>query len=548
MTLSLPKSATLVTICLLAAAQETLAWGPRAQKAITAASIQLIRREFSGAFRAGTSNYEEDVFRGAEDGYKIIASEVPLHSDAQSLEAVFQQVQLMREARKEGLGGYFAYRMGVLASLASEVVLPFGVVYSKELEPLKSKVDADLDVHVGQLTFNVNQDKFVYIRQPQEYFKSKRIFYPADQSMIEDDYKRGQGFSGFLDQAAQAYFDRSVEAVADSWFSVFRAQSGDTDVIPSPQLVKDYFVNEIAYSLEVRKNFLQANRAYRIFEKVNPGDVAAYDRIGDLYYAFGSQDAKERGVKEWKIAQQKPGPQRNRASVKISKHYLETGDAYARRAKGPDATDTDLEEALRAFQQALEYNQSDQVAADRINETTKEIALRRELRETKQEILDGVLKVIQEAESSKVNEEYAVALTNYNKALANLESIGDEFRDLKATAEKTSSEINKAMRDITDAIMNNAQAAMDRGTELAANTRFDEAVSEFESVPGLLEALPPNGATQLDRQKALLESAESKIVETKQAKQRHEDEQAATALKEGRRPAPAEARPGEKKP
>ena len=544
MILSSPKSVALVTVCLLVTAQETLAWGPRAQKAITAASIQLIRREFSDAFRAGSSNYEADVFRGAEDGYKFIASEVPLNSDAQSLEAVFQQIQLLREVRKEGLGGYFAYRVGVLSSLASEVVLPFGVVYTKEREPLKQKVDADLDAHVGQLTLNVNQDKYVYIRQPQEYFKSKRIFYPADQSMIEDDYKRGRGFSGSLDQAAQAYFDRSVEAVGDSWFSVFRAQDGDTDVKPSPQIVKDYFVNEIAYSLEVRKNYLQANRAYRIFEEVNPGDVAAYDRIGDMYYAFGTQDAKDRGVKEWKIAQQKPGPQRNRASWKISKHYMETGDTYARRAKGPDATDTDLEEALRAFQQALEYNQSDQTAADRINETTKEIALRRERRETQQKIVDGVLKVIQEAESLKVKEEYEVALTNYNKASGLLEAVSDEFRDLKATAEKTDSDIKKAVRDITETIMNNAQAAIDRGVDLVAQVDFDNAISEFESVPGFLDALPAgDGATLLQRSDELRAQAEAHIVETKQTQQRYVDDQAA---KQGGLPKPAAPPPGAK--
>ncbi len=98
------------------------------------------------------------------------------------------------------------------------------------------------------------------------YFGKRRQFNAEDTRLIKNDYLSGIGYNGFLKQAAPVYFSRAVESVADAWDTVLRSEVRALGLgRPSQQLMTWYFVNEIAYLLNVKQNFGQAQEVYKNF-------------------------------------------------------------------------------------------------------------------------------------------------------------------------------------------------------------------------------------------------------------------------------------------
>lgn len=512
-------------LCFALFAGEAMAWGPRAQKAISMGAVQLIRREFSSAFKARESNYETDLLRGAEDGIDALAESVPINTDAQAVAAVMHEIELLRAARDYGEGSYFAYRMGVLSALVSEVVLPYGIPFSEEHRAVKAKVDADLDRHLDEYSFAPKGNSYVYLRTVDQYFKEKRVFYPDDLILIADDYERGKRYRGFLSEAGQTYFSRAIESVVDAWYTVLLPR-GPVGVPPSPRILTWYFVDEIGYLLNIGKNLQQANRVYGVFEKVNPGMMDPFEKIGDYYFSFGSMEARERGVREWKIAQRNAGPQRRRASKKLARHYIEKGQRFFRKSEGPESGDTDLESALRAFQSALEFDRTNELAADRINDTTVAINERSVRYEMQRGFVDNALIVSVHAEKSRLEERYKDAFGDYNSALDVLAMVGPEFKDLSATATENIDQIGKSIKAITREVLARARQHMDDGDDALMGNRFAQAVGSYEMVAPTVKDIPAReGTSNAQRKQDLIDEALGRIGDAKVAEQRYQQNQ-----------------------
>ena len=116
MKLSRSFTATLMALALglgsMTVCQNAVAWDERAQKSITSMAIQIVKRQFPDAFAPGRSNYDRDVLQGCIDGYAALKGEIPLNSDADTIQAVGTEIQTLRDIRPYGSGSYFAYRMG----------------------------------------------------------------------------------------------------------------------------------------------------------------------------------------------------------------------------------------------------------------------------------------------------------------------------------------------------------------------------------------------------------------------------------------------------
>ena len=136
---------------------EAHAWGPRAMQSITVMALQVLSLDFPNIFRPGGAavgtNFEFDVMDGARDGIRVLEGEEPLNNDKEVILAVGSQVALLREARKYGPTSYFAYRMGVLASLSSNVFIPFGFVWTPEDKALQAKIMEDIDRDIENFSF-----------------------------------------------------------------------------------------------------------------------------------------------------------------------------------------------------------------------------------------------------------------------------------------------------------------------------------------------------------------------------------------------------------
>jgi len=164
--------------------------------------------------------------------------------------------------------------------------------------------------------------------------------------------------------------------VADIWNTVLSTRSDSSFTSPRREDVAWYFVDEVRYLLHQKHNFYQSTVTYQNFEKVNPHLADAIEKMGDLFYAFNSTEAQDRGVSEWKKAYEVAGAERRRIGKKLGEYYIKVGEKYLARAKADD----DLPNALEAFTTALEFDQSNDLAASRINETNTAITARQERR------------------------------------------------------------------------------------------------------------------------------------------------------------------------
>lgn len=513
-------------------AQDASAWGPQARQAIALGALSLVRRPTPDAFIAGEVSYERGLMRGAVDGSEVLGKDVPLYSDLQTIDAIGTEIQLLREARARGAGSHFAYRMGVLCALVSDVILPFGFSYTEAEDATRDRIRADLEKRVLTFTYSPLKRTFYYVGSPRLYFDARRSFFHDDRQIIADEYSRGQGYDGFLAEAGPVYFDRAVQAVADVWYTVFQEQGSQTDVRPSVRQLSFYYIDEIAYLLDVMESMEYADRAYGVFKEINPSEInpslsLAYVEIGDLFYEFGTEEGKLRGVEEWKIAQRVPGEARKLASRRLGAHFISEGERLYRRSQSPDAFESDLPDALRSFQDALEFDRTNEEAARRISETSVAINDRRQEYELQQRFIDKAMGIITVAERSRVAKDFVSAITAYNQALLLVELIAPDFKNLYETAQDTSSAIGKDIKSVISEVLSTADDSIERGEAQMLNNNFDEAIKFFRLVETIVDVIPAEeGSMNEQRKQDMVDTANGLISDAQLEKKRLADQTA----------------------
>jgi hypothetical protein len=530
MTISRPiiriPAAILVATIAFGVTVETWAWGPRSRQMIAAGALQLERYQVPDCFRGETTNYEIDLFAGARDGIPALGGTFPMNTDLQSMDAVQSQIQILREARMNGAGSYFAYRMGGLCALTAEVLQPYGIVYSEADQEISNKIDAYLESRASEFSFTVHHPNFQYILNTALYLKKHRGFYDSDLTMIEDDFKRGRGARGMLAEAGQHYYERAVHATVDVWYTVLRPEGEPSDVPPSREQMALYYIEEVKYLLKSKGNLPYAKTAYEMFKKYHTGMPMAYIELGDAFYNYGTPEGIERGVQEWVRAYDIPGAPRKAASVRLSKHYLEKGEGLFERAQGPLAQETDLNDALKAFNDALRYDRSSDVAANRIEETTVAIARRKEEYESQELFINQALTAMQQAQRAALDADYASAITSYNQAEMLVGLVTDQFKDLNAKARDTGGEINKSLKTVISDVFKSANEAIERGNDALAANNVDEAVRYFSSVSGIVDVVPSQeGTPNAETKNRLIATAQEKIDEAEIQRRRLEQQQ-----------------------
>ncbi len=519
-----------VALCIAMFAQDASAWGPQGRKAIALGALQVVRRNVPDAFIGGDVNYERDLMHGAVAGPEVLGEDVPLYNDVQTIDAVGTEIQILREARARGAGSHFAYRMGALSALVADVILPFGFSFTEEEDALRDEIRSDLEERVGTFTYSPLRRSLHYVDSPRLYFEAKRSFFHDNRRLIQDEYTRGRGYSGFLTGAGPVYFDRAVQAVADVWYTVFREQDSRTDVKPSARQLSFYYIDEIAYLLDVMGSMEYADRAYGLFEEVNPSLRMAYVEIGDLFYAFGTEESKLRAVEEWKIAQRVPGEARNLASQRLGAHFIGEGERLFLRSGGPDGLESDLPDALRAFQQALEFDRTNDEAAGSITETSVAINVRRQDYEQEQAYIDSAMKVIKDAERSRLDKDFVSTITSYNQALNLVELVTPKFKNLYVTAQDTSSAIAKDIKSVIRQVIDSANLAIETGEEHMLNGNHDEAIRFYGTVEMIVDVIPAEeGSINEQLKQDLVDTANGQISEAKLLRKRQADALAAKA-------------------
>ncbi len=520
----------LVVVLTLFAASEAFAWGPEARRAIVSTALQLVRQELPQDYFQGTRyRYQDDLMRGALDGTNAFL-ERDLRSVNDAIAVITNQMQLLREARAFGVGSYFSYRMGALGALVGDLYLPYSIVFggNPQEQELKRRIEADIDSRVSGFSFRPTQKRVQYMRVPSDYFLGEsRQFQTEAANMIAADYSRGVGYQGYLQKGAQAFYERAVQAVADTWYTLLnprdRIEGGVAGEVPSREALTWYFVDEIEYLLMVKRNLKEAEAAYAHFSKVNPGIPKAYERVGDHFYAFG---ARERAVEEYRVAAGFDSPERQSSVKKLGRHYIELGKELMAKAKGPDAPETALDEAVEAFRMALETDRTNREAGELLSQAQVAKKERDERLQMTMEILASAEKAMREADQMADNRMYDHAITAYRKVIALCKSVSEEFKTQRDIAKETTAKAENQIGKIMNQVLDDAQDAIDQGQKFVDDNMFDEGIAKYRSVEGILAVIPDDPSTThgKTRQK-LVEQASKKIEEAQTARRRWEEEQ-----------------------
>jgi tetratricopeptide (TPR) repeat protein len=489
-------------------------------------------------FKNADISYEAQVLQGAVN-YRNELAGLPMNTRTEAMNAVGTEIQLLREVRQYGIGSYFSYRMGVLAGLVSDIMLPFTFEGDAQSERMLKQINEDIEAHLTGYRMTARPKRLEYIRNPLLYFREKHAFFDDAKIIVSSDYQVGRGYNGYMAKAGQKFFETAVVAVADTWHTVLRPEGDASEMDPSTKLVTWYLVDEIQFLLTEKQNLLEAEKVYARLTSVEAGNQEVYERIGDAFYAFDAPEARGRAVQEWDAALAMSGPNRNRIKSKLSGHYMEKGRQYYADATDPDAPDESLNLALDAFTRALEYDRSSDEAANLIGETQIAISERNERQQLAIRTVASGESALREAETFFNAEQNEEALARYEKATLVLQQVSTEFKDQAQAAKDGMDTANRMISRIIRRVLTQAQDQIDEGDRLVEDKLFDEGVSRFASVETILKVVPDQEGPDAEEKRKLIEEAGSKVQDAERAKVQYEElrKSQATEAAQGGQPA-----------
>jgi tetratricopeptide (TPR) repeat protein len=518
--------------CLLAlglvmglAAPRAEAWGDRAKRSLTVMALQVLKQQYPYAFKSEEgSSYEDDVVAGSTAGLAPLSSNFSIATDAATVRSIATEIELLRDVRKFGTGSYFAYRMGALAAVIGDLMMPYGIARTEDEQRLKDQITAGIDQNLPGYRYTPTQRTREFVREPAQFFARRRTFITDDRRIIAQDFRSGRGYNGFMRDGGPAYFSRSVDAVADVWHTIYREESDPSLGSASKAMLTWYFVDEIGYLLREKRNVYAADRAYDNFLKVNPGIAEAYERIGDQFYQLGTEQSVKRAVREWRVAHNMGGDHRNRVAEKLSTHFLEEGRIFLARTREPGAAESDYTSALRSFEQALEFNRASDEAANLIQETNVAIQERNERFQTTVEFISKGEQIREKADNMRNAEDYGNAIQTYRSAIVPYEAVDEEFTDQYKQAQDAISKIRNEISTVINRVLSQASDLIEEGDRDLEEFRFEEAIAKYERVPSVLSIVDDQQSTaDVGRREELIRLASQKVDDAKRAKLAQEE-------------------------
>ena len=517
-----------LTAILLLSISPAYAWGPRARQALTTMAIQMIQSEFPYVFRPTGSagvGYEKEAIQGATDSWQTIAEFYSFENEKAVLTAISSEIQLLRDIRKFGPTSYYAYRLGVLSAMVSEVMIPYGFAWTEEEKLLQKQVNEDIDKRLDNYAYQASKTQRFFVTDINKFFFERRPYFLENKKLIANDYRLGKGYNGLLAKAGLDYFVRTVRTISDIWYTVLRPEDEGIWVSPPSDRTRAwYFVKEIEYLLDVKKNMYQADKIYENFTKLSTNPPEAVNRIGDAFYRLNDPQAKSRAVQLWRSAYvNSVGELRNSIAKKLGNYYFEEGQTKFTRAGQPGGKEEDLNDALYSFQQAIEFDRDNKQIVDMIQATYQEIKERTEYRNMLVAIISQAEKTQEEAEKYRLAGDYGNAILTYRIAVSLYNSVDDRFKDLENNAKSGLRRVKKSISDVINEILDRASDAIDQGDQHKENNRFEEAISSYAKVDSIVSVIPDDENPSLTQQKQnVIELSKKRIEEAKVAKVRYE--------------------------
>lgn len=400
MTYSRYMKLAVVAMALIMASGTVFAWGPRARMVVVNTALNLMTREQNFPL----TRLQNDVRAGVAADDAVLAELYPdLAVDPKR--AIENEMALLSAVRRPTMDAYYAYRLGLLGRIIAGMTAPMQDAADAERSQYFADVDRALDTGALQPA-------------PRRVFETLELFERvvreanSANDLIQSEYRSGVRFKGAASSRLAADVSRSVNAVADIWWTIVasRAVAGN---ISEVQLQR-YALKGYAYRI-ASGNKAEIDSAEAYYSGLVPFTPDMRASIGDMLYAAGF---RERAVKEYE-ATLAAAPDRRDVVGKISEYYME---------KAEEALSKNLlEEALAGFEKALEANALHPTAEQRRLEVESLIAQRDALQVEYQGILKQADELRNLAEQEAGRARYAEAIALFQQSEAAYQSVGDEF-------------------------------------------------------------------------------------------------------------------------
>jgi tetratricopeptide (TPR) repeat protein len=450
---------------LLLAAGTTAAWGPVTQVSIVSTAVHVLSQDRT----IRLSNLQSYVREGAS----ISPAEQDRLFPAFAVDPVGvieQEMYLLRAVRGERVDPYYAYRLGLLGKLVAQATAPF----ARGNPEYRRRYFEDVDRHIQSVELRPSQRKIV---DPRAYFSLVIGQARTQEATIATDYQSGTGFNGVARAAISIDASRSVDAVADVWYTLLSGLSAGvvTAANVSGATRQEYLLNAVDFYLK-RGNLTEAQSSYARIRDANMLSVEVRKRVGDMYFDAGQF---ERAIEEYQAVLD-VSPDRRDVRVRMADYYMQAGEQALERGRLEDARDNfDLAyraDMLRTDAQRQRMRVDDLIVARgvRLAEIREHVRLAREAES--------------QAEAEALNRNFARAMTLLNTAQERYGQVTREFPEEAFAADNGLKNVDLLRREYRQQLIRNAQGLSGAGVEINVRHAAERVEGPAEdALKGLLD-------------------------------------------------------------
>lgn len=415
-------------ILALGCALPAMAWGPRVHLGIVNTALHLVSREEN----LPLTRLQEDAHAGA--GVSPLVME-ELFPDMQTdpLRAIENEMALLSAARGARIDGYFAWRLAALGKLVARVTAPMATADPAQRSQYYNDVEQAADM--GRLK-----------PEPRNIIKSiaelERITREANagNDLIAGEYQGGSGFRGTAAARLSIDISRSVNAVADVWWTII--SSGTVPGNVSKAQLERYVLRAYAYYVDGGK-IAEIDAAEKQYRKLVPYTPDMNGKIGDMLYAAGY---RERAVKHYEEAAD-GAPDRRDIREKIANYHAEVAEETLEKGL--------LEEAMAGFEKALATNLLHPTAERSRLEVAAMIKARDEQIAAYQALLKQAADLQALAEEEALKNRFAESMALFKQAEESYKQVGDEFPVESQRRTRGIREVRARIEELQQSLLNN---------------------------------------------------------------------------------------------
>ncbi|MDX9971444.1 MAG: hypothetical protein RBU21_00495 [FCB group bacterium] len=415
-------------IGILAAQTQARAWGPRAQTAIVTTAARIL----SGQDNIPLVNLEKDVRNGASVSDQEMEALIP-GALATTEQAIESQMFLLQSIHTERIDPYMAYRLGVLGKLVARYTAPLS-----DADPTyRNLYYADVEKNIQNVPLDAAPRRQV---DTEVYLASARSQAQARQDLILRDYRQGVGFNGVAKNSLPQEATRSVNAVADVWYTVLSNTSAVGSV--STDRMRGYYLRAFDFYLK-RKNPQETKRAYD--RLTGSGEISPDLRksIADLYFEAGEF---EQAMAEYK-AVLAAAPGRRDVAQKVAAYYIRTGDEAVKTG--------DMEAAVESYRVAQETDLGNAEAQTKRTQAEATISDTASRLERARQAIAQAQALEQQGDQLRLRSEYGEAMDALQQARQLYTTVPPEFEAESLAAQRGVMNIDVRMRELKALLVQN---------------------------------------------------------------------------------------------